>query len=231
MNPTLIKIILALSLAAFSVFSSAATLLDRSEFGPLAVEYGFDNASDGDPTAGDGNLLVSVPDNLGMVVNFAIPPLFPAPVYARTTLSSSPGQPPLIDLAFEAYSVARVGFNYIFPKDNSGISLFDLSLTLFDDSNNQLDFYNLAATEQTDCNIPGIPPDEATCGFFGLGIASSNIAFASIEFSYVGPNPTPDITLAIDSLIYSIPAPGVLWLIGLGFPGLLLVWKKAGLPR
>ncbi len=224
MKSHLTKLIFALCMGAFSAFSNAATILDRSDFGPQAVEYGFDNGSEGDPTAGDGNLLVSVSDNLGQITEDIIFPSFTAPAYARANFSNPAGQPLIINLTFEDYPVAKVGFDYFLPKNLSGISMYDLSLTLFDDNNTQLGFYDLAASEQSDC--AAALPDEATCGFFGLSIGNNNIYFASIEFTSVGTTPIEPFPLEIDNLIYSIPAPSVVWLIGLGLPGLLLVRKN-----
>ncbi len=229
MKPHLTKLIFALCMGSFSAFSNAATILDRSDFGPQAVEYGFDNAQLGDLTAGDGNLLVSTSDGKGSVFDSNDPNFqgvfqslnMPLPIYMRTAENTKS-----ITLNFAQESIGRVGFDFLIVNAQPS-PVFDLSLSLFDEDNNQLGFYNLAAANQPPCNVPVLA--NSTCGFIGLGINSNTIAFASVNYTLLG-NPPIDETIlrfGIDNIIYQlVPAPGVIWLIGLGLPGLLLVRKN-----
>ena len=230
MKKSVLKIIIPLLFSAFSAPSNAATVLNRSDFGPQAVEYGFDNGVLGDATAGDGNLLVSTPDNQGIVFDSNDPDFvgtfqllnMPLPIYLKTAQGTK-----TIRMDFEQEPIGRFGFNFLVINNDQPSPVFDLTLSLFDENNNQLGFYNLTGANQTSCNMPVLA--YSTCGFIGLGINSNTIAFASVDYTFIGTSPIDEtiFRFGIDNIIYQlVPTPGIIWLIGAGLPGLLLARKK-----
>ena len=223
MNPALFKITLALSLVTFSVFSSAATIFQRSDFGPQAVEYGFDNAQVGDTTPGDGNLTVvgiisgRVEDS--QEINFDDQG-FTGPLGYATTIAN--GQQSGFNFLFDD-PVSAVGFNFAVGALDQTKMVF----ALVDDNNQTIDFINVFGSDLDICTDTNLV--DFRCGYIGLSAESNIVSRAELTPSFASVTFRP---WHGDNIIYQkVPAPGIIWLIGLGFPGLLLARKKVKLAR
>lgn len=206
------KIVFVFFLGAITAPTFAATLFNRSDFGPNAVEYGFNNASLGDVNVGEGNLNVSngiVADTTNLGATFFDNQGFTGPTaYVGRTPNFS-----FID------PVRAFGLNFAVPQ-----GLF-VQLNIQDTSGLFLDRIILDTSSLAACDAISF----FKCGFIGIDAGSNQIGSASFA-RFTGPPantiPSGDDPI-IDNIIYQqTPTPGILWLICLGLPGLLFTRKK-----
>ncbi len=207
------KIILALSLITFSVFSSAATIFQRSDFGPNAVNYGFDNAAVGDTTAGDNNLTFSgiasgLVDDAAQI-NFNNQG-FTGPLGYRTVVG---GFQSGFNFQFNT-PVSAVGFNFAV----GAIDITEVQFSIRDINNQTIEFIPILGSDLDICT--GTNLVNYRCGYIGLDAGSNIIARAELVPRF---NVVTSFFWNADNIIYQkVSAPNVLWLIALGLPGIFL---------
>lgn len=183
-------------LSALAIFmtvaatSATAVPVNRSDFGPTAVNFDFTGQPNGALIATDGYLTVS-----GGVVSGSGPERgdLTNPTYYDGADAS------VIRLDFLAGAVA-VGMD--FNSNNA-----DTTLSLFDSLNNLLESFTLPVSSQTPC-------EGFRCGFIGINFGANAVAYALID------TPLNGNELFIDNIIYQTPAPNALLLIALGLLGL-----------
>ena len=196
------KIVFALLLGAISSTSIAATLFNRADFGSVAIEYDFENSSEGQTVVTDGNLQISG----GEVGTLNLP--FPIDIGADSKIYDSDSS---IELSFFE-PIAAVGFNFVIDFIDS------LTLSLLDETDSLLSSTTLSQAALSSCPSPA---DSIACGFIGVNAGVNLVSKAVFEYSGTVINQFP----FIDNIIFqTVPTPGIIWLFG---PGLLaLVWNR-----
>lgn len=150
---------LAILLLALPMAANAIPI-DRADFDPSAVEYGFDGEALGAIVVGDGFLTVSN----GNVANLARGDLVVPTYYDGNDAS-------IIRLDF-ASSISAVGLD--FNSNNA-----DTTLYVFDAFDVLIESFTLAVADQFPCG-------GFRCGFIGIDTGGLNIAYALIDTPLIG---------------------------------------------